>query len=167
MQSFKTFLTERESTGPSKGVSVHGIHYSNKSGLSSLDGRYSGTGIKGAEGKRLQWTKDERIKKRSYFYNKEPHETLPKTHEQGLGPHAHSATLHNIYDPEKAAPEHRQEIRATSQKHVYDGEDDSNAFERAVVDHGYNGYTHRGMTVVLNHDHVPVKYEGHRSDLLK
>lgn len=165
MQTFKQFLAEREQ--PEQGVTVHGIHYSHTAGLTELHGARSGTGIRGKEQDRLKWSKDERVKKRVYFYNKEPHEKLPATHETGLGPHAHSAVLHNVLDPSKASPEHMKSIRDTAAKHVYNGEDKDTAFERSVVDHGHTGYTNRGMTVVLNHDHVPVKYEGHRADLLK
>jgi hypothetical protein len=166
MQSFKEFVAEREET-PAHGETVHGIHYSHTAGLTQLDGARSGTGIKGAEHKRLGETKDARIKKRVYFYNKHEGEKLPATHEQGLGSHAHSATLHKIYNPKNASDEEYSAVKKTQEKHVYNGEEHGNAFERAVVDHGYHGYTNQGMTVVLNHDHVPVKYEGHRSDLLK
>lgn len=166
MLKFRQFVAEREQPSE-KGSTVHGIHYSHTANLDSLSGSRSGTGIKGAESKRLGETKDERIKKRVYFYNKSDHETLPSTHETGLGAHAHSAKLHKIYDPANASKEHKAEVSATRDKHVYDGEERGNALEKAVVDHGYHGYTDGRMTVVLNHDHVPVKYEGHRSDLLK
>jgi hypothetical protein len=165
MQTFKQFLSEREE--PIKGDTIHGLHYSHKEGLSSLDGNKYGTGIKGAEAKRLGETKDERIKKRVYFYHADAGEKVSKVHESGLGQHTYSATLHKMYNPEKASPEHSKEIRDTAAKHVYNGEDHSNAFERAVVDHGYHGYVNRGMAVVLNHHDVPVKYEGKRADLMK
>jgi hypothetical protein len=166
MLNFSQFLAEREQT-PAKGTTVHGIHYSHTAGLTNLEGARSGTGIKGAEQKRLGETKDTRIKKRVYFYNKHEGEKLPTTHESGLGSHVHSATLHHIYDPQHASTEEYHAVKKTADKHVYDGEESGNAFERAVVDHGYHGYTNRGMTVVLNHDHVPVKYEGHKSDVLQ
>lgn len=169
MKTFRSFLAEREEAAPTKGVTVHGIHYSNKPGLDHLDGRYSGTGIKGAEGKRLQWTKDDRIKSRVYFYNhdRQEHGALPPVHEGGLGMHVHSATLHGIYDHAKAHPDERAAIRKTAETHKYNGEEEHNDFERAVLDHGYHGYTANGMTVVLNNHHVPVKYEGHKDDVLK
>lgn len=167
MQSFKQFVAEREET-PDHGTTVQGIHYSHASGLTHLDGARSGTGISGRESERLKWTKDDRIKKRTYFYNHEAsHGVLPPTHEAGLGPHVHSATLHKVFDPDKASPQESSKVFATRDKHVYDGEDHANAYERAVLDHGYAGHTNRGMTVMLGHDHVPVKYEGHRADLLK
>jgi hypothetical protein len=168
MHSFKRFLAEREEAAPAKGVTVHGIHYSNKPGLDHLDGRFSGTGIKGAEGKRLQWTKDERIKKRVYFYNHKPeeHGPLPPVHEGGLGQHVHSATLHGIYDPATAHPDERAAISKTAGQHKYNGEEEHNDFERAVLDHGYHGYTNGSMTVILNSHHVPVKYLGHKQDVL-
>jgi hypothetical protein len=166
MLKFSQFLIEREQP-EAKGTTVHGIHYSHHAGLTNLEGTRSGTGIKGAEQKRLGETKDTRIKKRVYFYNKADHEKLPATHESGLGMHVHSATLHHIYDPHSAPKEHRSELLATRDKHVYDGEERGNALEKALVDHGYHGYTDGKMTVVLNHDHVPVKYEGHKSDVLK
>lgn len=169
MQSFKYFLAEREEAQAQKGVEVHGIHYSNRPNLSALDGRFSGSGIKGAEQKRLgERGADPRIKKRVYFYNKEAtHKPVPNVHEQGLGQHTYSAHLGRIYDPEKATPEQRSEINTHREKHIYNGAEHSNAFESAVLDSGYHGYTNRGMTVVMNHHEVPVKYHGLRSDVLR
>jgi len=158
MKSFKQFLNEREQ---SKGVSVQGVHYSKKPGLTHLEGRMSGTGIKGAEQSRLQETKDNRIKNRVYFYNHTGGD-LPRP-EQGLGPHIHTATLHNIYDPSTASDEHRAEVEHHKAKHAVGFHNASNTFESAVVDAGYHGYTNRGMTVVLNHT-VPVSYQGSRFD---
>jgi hypothetical protein len=167
MQSFKQFITEREVAAPVKGETIHGLHYSHKEGLTSLDGRIYGTGIKGAEAKRLSETKDARIKSRVYFYHANEGEKVSKVHESGLGQHTYSAKLHNMYNPDTASQEHAKEVRETAAKHVYNGEDHGNAFERAVVDHGYSGYVNRGMAVVLNHHDVPVHYEGKRSELMK
>lgn len=169
MLKFNQFLHEKESPeNNTKGTTVQGIHYSHTSGLHELHGSRFGTGIKGAEQRRLNEPgTDTRIKSRVYFYNKAAHEKLPKIHEGGLGQHAHSATLTKIYDPEKASPEHRAEVNHHAQKYKDEGHHPSNAFESGVVDSGYHGYTNGQMTVVLNHPRVPVKYEGHKADILR
>ena len=156
-------LSERDMSGiTSKGTTVEGIHYSHTAGLTHLSGSKFGSGIKGAEHRRLSEPGvDPRIKSRTYFYNRDTH----KAPESGLGPHVHTATLHRIYNPETASAEHRAEVSQHRQKHIDAGHHPSNAFESAVVDSGYHGYTSNGMTVTLNHDHVPVHYEGHKQDL--
>lgn len=149
MITFKQFLTESEDQ--------HYIHYSHKPNLTHLSGGMSGTGIKGAEQERLSQTKDQRIKKRVYFYPPVGGGHLPRP-ESGLGSHVYKAKLDNMHDARKQSPE-ATKIAATAREHVAKGEHPGNAYERAVVDHGYHGYHTDNMSVVLNKD-VPVKYHG-------
>ena len=149
MKSFKQFITEN--TTP-----VTGIHYSNVSGLSYLSGDKSGTGIKGAEQDRLSTTKDDRIKKRVYFYPK-PAEGLPRP-ESGLGVHFYEAKLHNMYDTTKESDK-SVVVTEHAKKRVNAGEHPSNAFESAVLDSGFHGYHAHNMSVVLGRS-VPVTYKG-------
>jgi hypothetical protein len=120
----------------------------------------SGTGIKGAEQERLRSTKDDRIKRRVYFY---PHtgskDTLPRP-EEGLGIHTYSAHLTKMFDAGKHSKE-TNKIHETAKKYESEGEHPSNAFERAVLDHGYQGYKTKNLGVALGGS-VPVKYEGTR-----
>lgn len=151
------------------GHTVQGIHYSHKAGLHELHGGMFGTGLKGAESKRLAETHDHRIKSRVYFYNKQPHHgtNLPQA-EGGLGPHVHSATLHGIFHLDHATDEQRAKITEHKQKYLtHPHADKSNAFESAVVDAGFRGYTNGHVTIVLNHKTVPTKYEGHKFELKK
>lgn len=133
-----------------------GIHYSNKPNLTTLYGSMYGTGIKGAEAKRLSETSDSRIKKRVYFYPKTS-EALPKP-EQGLGVHAHEMRSDKLYDASKGDA-NTASINALKSRLVASGEHPANAFETAVLDHGYHGYHIPSMAVVLGRD-VPVKYVG-------
>lgn len=144
------------------GVSVHGIHYSHEQGLHELHGNMFGRGIKGSEVDRVAQSHDHRIKSRVYFYNKPDGGHLPHA-ESGLGPHVHSATLHGIFNPNNAKQEDRDRISGHKQKYLaHPNANASNAFESALVDSGFRGYTNGKMTVVLNHNSVPVKYEGHK-----
>jgi len=147
MLTFKQYILESED---------HYVHYSNKPNLTHLSGGMSGSGIKGAEQERLSQTKDSRIKKRVYFYPPVAG-GLPRP-EQGLGTHTYKAKLHNMHDATKPSPEGNK-IAATAKEHEAKGEHPGNAFEKAVVDHGYHGYHTANMSVVLNHD-VPVSYHG-------
>lgn len=154
-------------TESQKGVTVKGTHYSHRPNLYELAGTMNGTGIKGAEGSRLATAQDHRIKSRVYFYNRK--NDHPKSHvirpEAGLGSHVYTSTLHGIYDPHTASDEHHHEVQSKREAYVAKGHDKMNAFESAVVDSGYHGYTASNMTVVLNHDHVPVNYRGQRHEI--
>ena len=125
----------------------NGVHYG-KQKTSDLNGAMYGSGIRGEEAKRVAQSRDPRIKKRVYFYvpNERGNMNRPET---GLGHHVYTQTFGNILGPGDTM---RRLNRET---------EDSNAFESAVVDAGYDGYAvpNMGMMVVLNHD-VPVKYEG-------
>jgi hypothetical protein len=133
---------------PDQAIRIEGaIHYGKQGGLSYLSGSSSGTGIKGAEQERLSGKDvDPRIKKRVYFY-------LPVAGgiaqpEIGLGGHVYQANLEGLYDINS------RKIHGSS-----------SAFESAVLDAGYIGYTNpeQGTIVVLNSD-VPVKHIGSIGD---
>lgn len=157
MITFLDFILEDAAP---KGVTVHGVHYSHQANLTHLDPAKSGTGIKGAEQKRLPDSEDDRIKHRAYFYNKTG-EDFPKP-EAGLGTHIHTAHLDKIYDPSKASDSEKAEVALHKQKHMGGWNHPSNAFESGVLDAGYRGYTNAGMTVVMGKDKVPVSYHGSR-----
>lgn len=139
-------------------AAVTGIHYG-KLETPALSGRAYGTGIRGAEAERLKWTKDDRIKRRVYFYIAQEGKGLPRA-ESGLGPWVYRADLRNMYDPGVSPRlDYSKKIDTFSE----DG-DIANAFESAVVDAGYNGYLNRDarQAVVLNRD-VPVTKLGNRA----
>jgi hypothetical protein len=125
-------------------ISVVGRHYSPRV-QTSLNSAYYGTGLRGAEGTRLRESKDSRISNRIYFYVDTGNGIRP---ESGVGRFAHEVQLNNIYDP------------ATR---LIPPQPNSNAFESAVIDAGFDGYIApfgRGAAVVLlgpKHDYVPVK----------
>lgn len=157
MKTFKEFLLERDE--PIVNDSM-GIHYSHKPELTNLRATMSGSGIKGAEQERLRSAKDDRIKKRVYFYpHLGSHDTLPRP-EEGLGIHAYEAKLPNMFDARTHSKE-TNKISTKAKEYEAKGEHPSNAFESAVLDHGYHGYHTPNMSVVLNKD-VPAKYIGSR-----
>lgn len=133
-----------------------GIHYSNGE-RTHLSGSKYGTGIKGAEGERLKYTKDPRIKSRVYFYI--PHSDLNGRYlppEHGLGTFKHEQQFDNILGP---GPEMRRIYTESN------ANDDFNYFESAVIDAGYDGYANpsMGMMVLLNQNNVPVKFKGNNA----
>lgn len=125
-------------------ISVVGRHYSPRV-QTALNSAYYGTGLRGAEGSRLRESKDSRISNRIYFYVDTGEGIRP---ESGVGRFAHEVRLNNVYDP------------ATR---LIPPQPNSNAFESAVIDAGFDGYIApfgRGAAVVLlgpKHSYVPVQ----------
>jgi hypothetical protein len=132
-----------------------GIHYSTAE-RKTLDGRSFGSGLKGAESKRLAEATDPRIKNRIYFYipNELTGKNIPK--ETGLGMHAHKQTFENILPPGKEMK--RLNAQAGG---------NANEFESLVIDAGYDGYAvpSMGMMVILNQNNVPVNYRGTQAEM--
>lgn len=160
------FSSNRPSYGTVRagtGVSAVGVHYS-QAERQTLSSRFFGTGMKGEERARIMHSNDERIKRRLYFYTNEGAGITP---ESGVGSHAHSVLLNNLYDLDvdsdnlirKSDPTKDWRDQPISPSLLM------NYTEAAVIDAGYDGYvTHqfgRGGAVVLLGDHsVPVRYEG-------
>ena len=133
---------------------VHGIHYSHQPNLTALHGGMYGTGIRAEEGPRVARSIDPRIKQRVYFYNKAG-TTMPRA-EAGLGPHAYEAHLTHIFDGPTVSEAQANLVRAYKNAWIAKGVEPASAFESAVVDAGYHGYTNRGVTVIVGQVHVPV-----------
>jgi hypothetical protein len=134
-------------------VEFPGVHYGNVQ-TDELQGSKYGTGIRGAERRRLQNTDDERIKNRVYFYINKPDGTMPIP-ESGVGNHVYTQKFKNILGPGKKMTEISKEAGG-----------DFNYFESSIVDAGYDGYAvpEMGMMVILNHN-VPVNYRGTRAEI--
>lgn len=137
---------------------IHGIHYSHAPGLTYLSGHMYGTGIRGAEGPRLAKAIDPRIKNRIYFYNKTT-DKLPSA-ETGLGQHIYESHLNHIFDGSKATPTEADLVQVLKAKYLNMGADNASAFESALVDAGYHGYTNGHSTIVLNKDFLSVQRIG-------
>lgn len=137
-------------TGQPGAVTVQGTHYSQQE-RASLDGRYYGTGMRGAEGPRVRAAADPRLKERVYFYVNKGTGVRP---EDGVGAIAHTAQLNNVYDTNADTWVQAKVDRALS------GDERMNAFESAVIDNGFDGYvtdfgTQRAA-VLLGRHNVPV-----------
>ena len=129
-------------------ISVLARHYSTTP-RQTLSGAYYGQGLKGAERDRLDRSTDPRIKNRVYFYVDQGAGIRP---ESGVGGYAHEARLDNIYDP---------------QTRLIKPQADSNAFESAVINAGFDGYiapfgNNQSAVVLLGlkHKAVPVRAIG-------
>jgi hypothetical protein len=134
-------------------ITVDGVHYGNVK-TDELDASKFGTGLRGAERRRLEDTDDERIKKRVYFYIPKPNGEMP-TRESGVGSNVYTQTFDNILGQGK------------EMSRLYSSAmDNMNNFESSIVDAGYDGYAipEMGMMVILNHN-VPVNYEGTIAEL--
>jgi len=136
-------------------VEFSGVHYGNAK-TDELQGSKYGTGLRGAERRRLENTDDARIKNRVYFYVQKPDGSMPIP-ESGVGNYVYTQKFKNILGPGKLMSRLFSEARA-----------DSNAFESSVVDAGYDGYAipNMGMMVILNHN-VPTNYRGTRAEILE
>jgi hypothetical protein len=162
--SFKSFQSAfRPSARSDGGISFNarkqdattfsGTHYGNIK-TNTLTGSKYGTGLRGAERRRLDQSDDPRIRNRVYFYIEKPDGEMPNK-ESGVGGHVYTQTFSNILGPGVEMDRIRQATKG-----------EPNAFESAVIDAGYDGYglPGSGMMVVLNQD-VPVNYEGTVAEL--
>jgi hypothetical protein len=104
------------------GVDVTGTHFS-QSERSALDGRRYGSGLRGAEGRRIANAADPRLRERVYFYVDEGAGIRP---ESGVGAVAHRIDAKNLYNM-AANP-----LRLSAA--------DANAMESKILDAGYSGY---------------------------
>ena len=134
-------------------ISVNGAHYG-LARVSELDASKYGTGLRGAERRRLDQTDDERIKRRAYFYIAKPDGSTPMP-ESGVGQYVYTQKFDNILG---SGP--------TMSRLFREANGDSNNFESLIVDAGYDGYAvpSMGMMVILNNN-VPVNYVGPRSEV--
>ena len=134
-------------------ITVDAVHYG-KEKVPELSGRMYGSGIRGAEAKRLADAFDPRIKNRVYFYIPRENGVMPIP-EAGLGGHVYIQRFNNVLGP---GPEMSRISREAF--------GDSNNFESGVIDAGYDGYAipSMGMMVILNND-VPVEYRGTRDEV--
>jgi hypothetical protein len=134
-------------------VSVKGLHYG-KARVEELDASKYGSGVRGAERRRLEQTDDDRIKQRVYFYIAKPDGSTPLP-EAGVGQYVYTQKFDNVLGQ-----------GPTMSRLFREANGDSNAFESLVVDSGYDGYAvpNMGMMVILNHN-TPVNYKGTRSEL--
>jgi hypothetical protein len=138
--------------------SFDAVHYG-KQRVETLFGSMYGTGIKGAEARRVFNSDDPRVRQRAYFYIPFNNGRMPKP-EAGLGQEVHVQRLNNLLGP---GPE-MQGLASASR--TPDGQFDENAFESSVIDAGYDGYAvpNMGMAVVLGSD-VPVVSRGTRQEV--
>lgn len=105
-----------------------GVHFSGSS-REALSGRYFGTGMKGAEVLRVVSSPDKRLHSRVYAYVNNGTGVHP---ERYVGGQPHTVQMKNLYD-------------ATSNPLGLPNPD-SNTFESAVLDAGFDGYFTRGDT---------------------
>ena len=129
-------------------VRVNGTHFSQNQ-RSSLDGRYFGRGLKGAEQSRLAEATDPRIKERVYFYVDEGKGVTP---EAGVGGYAHAASVDNLYN-----------VQGDPLKLFKAG--DTNGSESRVLDAGFDGYyfpnyvNGQGIAIVLGNASRGIKVQ--------
>jgi hypothetical protein len=135
-------------------ASFKGTHYGNAK-VDTLNGDKYGTGIRGAERRRVEEGWDDRIRRRVYFYIPKPDGTTPIP-EAGLGQYVYTQKFDNIL------PQGEVMSKLYSQANGK-----PNEFESAIVDAGYDGYAipEMGMMVILNHN-TPVNYQGTRAEQL-
>ena len=134
-------------------MSFKGSHYGNAR-VEKLDASKYGTGLRGAERRRLDQAYDDRIKKRVYFYIQKEDGSTPIP-EAGVGSYVYTQQFDNILPAGAEMSRLFSEARG-----------DSNDFESSVIDAGYDGYAvpSMGMMVILNHN-VPVNYVGPRAEV--
>ena len=132
-------------------VAFSGVHYG-KARTDTLDASKYGTGLRGAEARRLETHWDNRIKKRIYFYVEKPDGTMPLP-ESGLGGYVYTQTFDNLAPPSIVS------------RLYSEARGDANTMESLIVDAGYDGYAvpKMGMMVILDHN-APVEYQGTKAE---
>ena len=132
---------------------VEGIHYSNTSGLSALDGKKHGTNHRGAEFKRLARAEGKRfasILKRVYFYVAG---TPQARGESVVGREAvYGQTLENLYDLAQDSRDYKGAF-----DNIKNDSDWINEIEAKIVADGFDGWVNDGVAVVLGTKPVPVR----------
>jgi len=140
---------------------IVGTHFS-KTKRESLNGSMYGTGLEGPEAARLLFAEDLRLGRRIHFYVDEGNGVHP---EAGVGNARHDVKLNNLYDAAKDPLKLREPGFQTEEK--------SNAFESAVLDHGFDGYYAKGVfgkqgaAVLLGDDTKDVRPELPESGIQK
>lgn len=139
-------------TGIEGAVSVEGTHYSRER-RGELDSSYYGTGMRGAERRRLDRpSADPAVRNRVFFYVDEGAGVTP---ESAVGAYPHRVRLENLYDWTEDALRLWPAAAAVHTDHS----DRVNHVEAAVVGAGFDGYYARGAfdgqgVAVLLGDHV-------------
>ena len=139
-------LSPTRRNAASRGLDGRGIHYS-KEERQVLASSAFGSGTNSEELERVKNAADERLKHRIYFYVNGGKGINPET---GVGSHAHTAFLTNLYDID-ADP---QDIKL--------GSKDANMMESRILDAGFNGTIspERGVAVMLGPRRLTVEYMG-------
>jgi len=143
-------VSDRESVAP---INIRGEHYSHQKRSELLGSKY-GTGYKGAERTRIAESDDPRLRNRVHFYADAGKGIRP---ESGVGGVKHLANLANVY------PAHEDSSIAKSIPNTITGDEYLNAFESAVLDAGYSGYSmpfgQQLAVVMFGTDPIPVLSE--------
>lgn len=136
-------------------VQVKGTHYS-RDKRETLDSRYYGTGLRGAERAQLgRDSADPAVRNRIYFY---VDEGAGVNKESGVGAYPHAVTLNNLYD--WRADERGFWDEASAQYNNLD--DMTNYVEAAVAKAGFDGvyapaaFGNQGVAVLLGEHSVPI-----------
>jgi len=131
---------------------VLGVHYSHAR-RNTLDGRFYGTGLKGAEAKSLASASDPRLRERIYFYVDTGNGIEP---ESGVGSHVHAVHLNNVYDI-LTDPLRLREAAHQQTKNQIDYE---NLLESMIIDAGFDGYYSSRAMGLENSLYGETKYMG-------
>jgi hypothetical protein len=141
---------------PEHSTSHKGYHYSNLSDLEETDPTKYGTGIRGAEAKRLSLPGAN--KDRTYFYNE------PGMREPGLGKYQYEADLEHFYDTENdpASIIKMADIYNRDKYGNLDVASRANDIERMMRQSGYHGYFNPNTGVGISFE--PQKVREYSSD---
>lgn len=132
-------------------MNIKAVHFSSKAGLKVLSTLHHGTGLKGAEGKRLK--APTAVKKRLYFYVDTGKGIKP---EVGVGHEKYEVTLHALYN----IIEDRNKLK----KQHLDYTDDAwlNWAENEIIRLGYSGLYNpkaqdtQGVAVLLGEHFIQI-----------
>jgi Inorganic Pyrophosphatase/Mannosyl-glycoprotein endo-beta-N-acetylglucosaminidase len=134
-------------------VSVTGYHYSRQP-RNRLSSAFYGTGLQGAERDRLERPDAKDIRPRIHFYVDVGNGVRP---ESGVGGSPHKLTMHNLYDA------NQDPMGLVRDAQPQGDEPRANAWERAILQAGFDGYVARNdgepvgqVVLVGKHDVTPI-----------
>ena len=137
-------------------IRIRGEHHHTRSVANCLARKY-GTGYKGAERTRIAESDDPRLRNRVHFYADAGKGFVQKA----VSVVKHLANLTNVY------PAHEDSSIAKSIPNTITGDEYLNAFESAVLDAGYSGYSmpfgQQLAVVMFGTDPIPVLSEESRA----
>jgi hypothetical protein len=145
-------------------VAVVAWHYGKAADLTAISANRFGSGMKAEEAARVSRA-DPAVKRRVNFYVQRPEKMVPPP-ESGVGPHVYRTVLANLLDT--SSDQATALWKPINDAGITDRDERLNAFEKAVIDAGYDGIynEYADVAYTLGLPAVEAEFLGYRSDAM-